>query len=781
MGLEDYKFFLIGDALRKFCGTVDQHDDCNWVVGPVSSWRSTEPGHDVTFAFQNGDDKSFYLECRKFPDKYKCDLQVVQRTAFGGGDGVFFNCTGSPNGGGDVWLDTYPDAAEISLPDAKEDSGEPHDDAVSPDKDGPEGINPDDGEGEVEVTPGDRDGDGIPDGRDNCVDVKNPNQEDTDGDKVGDACDNCKFDQNPLQEDKDDDNVGDACDLCPADPEKAEPGVCGCGVADHDGDGDGVADCIDGCPDDKDKTEPGVCGCNTPDVDSDGDGVLDCEDDCKNDPNKTEPGECGCGKPDVDSDGDGALDCKELCPQDPNKTWPMLCGCGVPDIDTDLDGIVDCNDGCPEDKNKIFPGECGCGKLDIDLDFDGIIDCVDNCPGVSNSNQKDTDGNGVGDACDPSVHAIYSGLSTFDIDRFDVNGDGNEELVAYGADALGAHEVVECETNPYPQAATCQTVAELPDSNALTGMSHLPEPYGGIAIAHGDGGSITHLFKYDHSTPGVVPHFSFSQIVSSSGEYTVEPTYPMGLMAHGQRILLSASNCAPGAAGQCAPGLLIGFNDSSDWQGIGDIVSVLSPVLDGRRLAGIASANIPHSACGSSPCDIIAVLSAGQMGGDAGISIHLAASAEMLVEDWIPLSDAGDAVAFALPELNLVKGGAWALVPLDYPEPSIVAANLLTPAKELTPLGGCMDAIAGISDFTYDKAGEEDVGANSFDAYYTSGNRLYVMSFDKATLIGTPVGFVELQSDARNVAASSGEAYVGLENKDIARVVVPSAVFTPCN
>jgi len=86
-------------------------------------------------------------------------------------------------------------------------------------------------------------------------------------------------------------------DNCPDDPNKTEPGICGCGVPDMDGDGVGLPDCFDGCPDDPDKTEPGECGCDVPDVDSDGDDVPDCFDGCPDDPDKTEPGECGCGVP----------------------------------------------------------------------------------------------------------------------------------------------------------------------------------------------------------------------------------------------------------------------------------------------------------------------------------------------------------------------------------------------------------------------------------------------------------------------------------------------------
>ncbi len=59
-----------------------------------------------------------------------------------------------------------------------------------------------------------------------------------------------------------------------------------------------VADC---CPDDPDKTEPGVCGCGTPDTDSDSDGSADCVDGCPEDADKSDPGECGCGVPEQDT------------------------------------------------------------------------------------------------------------------------------------------------------------------------------------------------------------------------------------------------------------------------------------------------------------------------------------------------------------------------------------------------------------------------------------------------------------------------------------------------
>ena len=172
----------------------------------------------------------------------------------------------------------------------------------------------------IEVVP-DSDEDGVPDCSDNCPQVYNPDQADGDVDGVGDACDNCPDVGNPGQEDGDDDGVGDACDGCPDDPDKTEPGECGCGVPDTDSDGDGTADCNDGCPDDPDKTEPGECGCGVPDTDSDGDGVADCNDNCVDTPN---PGQ-------DDVDGDNVGDVCDNCPEVYNPSQ----------ADSDDDGIGD--------------------------------------------------------------------------------------------------------------------------------------------------------------------------------------------------------------------------------------------------------------------------------------------------------------------------------------------------------------------------------------------------------------------------------------------------------
>lgn len=93
---------------------------------------------------------------------------------------------------------------------------------------------------EFSFSPGDFDGDGVPNDQDNCPTIVNPDQDDHDGDGVGDECDNCADLANSSQTDIDADGVGDACDPVvppeeeqPPDqpsPESSQP-LCGAGVA----------------------------------------------------------------------------------------------------------------------------------------------------------------------------------------------------------------------------------------------------------------------------------------------------------------------------------------------------------------------------------------------------------------------------------------------------------------------------------------------------------------------------------------------------------------------
>jgi hypothetical protein len=146
---------------------------------------------------------------------------------------------------------------------------------------------------------------------------------------------------------------------------------------------DGTVDCNDGCPNDPNKIQPGMCGCGVPDVDSDMDGTADCNDGCPNDPNKIQPGICGCGASDMDSDMDGTPNCNDGCPSDPLKTSPGVCGCGNPEPGSQ------CNDGDPNTINDVITSGCVCigTPTGPNTCTDGIqngnetgIDCGGSCP-----------------------------------------------------------------------------------------------------------------------------------------------------------------------------------------------------------------------------------------------------------------------------------------------------------------------------------------------------------------------------------------------------------------
>jgi hypothetical protein len=157
---------------------------------------------------------------------------------------------------------------------------------------------------------------------------------------LGDAPD-CNGNRTPdeCESDRDGDGAIDDCDGCPDDPNKIEPGVCGCGVPDTDSDGDTVPDCIDKCPGGDDR------------VDSDGDGIPD---DCDTEPVRG------------DSNCDGGVDFNDidcyvaaLIGEDSWNACGRDEGCdylGVNDINgdgsvdfNDIDPFVECivNSGCP--------------------------------------------------------------------------------------------------------------------------------------------------------------------------------------------------------------------------------------------------------------------------------------------------------------------------------------------------------------------------------------------------------------------------------------------------
>lgn len=94
-----------------------------------------------------------------------------------------------------------------------------------------------------------------------------------------------------------------------------------------------------------------------------------------------------------DTDCDAYADNEDNCPNETNEDQSDFDEDGlgnVCDDDDDNDGVNDENDAFPLDPTES-----------VDTDTDGVGDNADNCPTVANASQTNTDGDSLGDACDP--------------------------------------------------------------------------------------------------------------------------------------------------------------------------------------------------------------------------------------------------------------------------------------------------------------------------------------------------------------------------------------------
>ncbi|MDQ3524587.1 MAG: thrombospondin type 3 repeat-containing protein [Chloroflexota bacterium] len=115
---------------------------------------------------------------------------------------------------------------------------------------------------------------------------------------------------------------------------------------------------------------------------------------------------------------------------------------GVFDRDDDGDGVLNSTDNCPYDANDDQTDSDGDGLGDAcdatpngdDGDGDGIADSADNCSVAVNAGQEDTDGDGLGDVCDLTPtgdddddgvdNATDNCVSVSNADQIDTDGDG---------------------------------------------------------------------------------------------------------------------------------------------------------------------------------------------------------------------------------------------------------------------------------------------------------------------------------------------------------------------
>jgi len=187
----------------------------------------------------------------------------------------------------------------------------------------------------------DTDQDGVPDDKDECVELA----EDRDHFEDSDGCPDF---------DNDDDGVPDEQDKCPGLKEDSDGFQDEDGCPDLDNDQDGTPDTADKCPLEpgpRDSKEPGC-----PQKDRDLDGIPDRSDRCPGgaEDRDTFQDEDGC--PDLDNDQDGAPDAEDACPKTAGaeRSEAKINGCPSPDRDGDT--FDDARDGCP-DQPEDFDGE----------------------------------------------------------------------------------------------------------------------------------------------------------------------------------------------------------------------------------------------------------------------------------------------------------------------------------------------------------------------------------------------------------------------------------------
>jgi hypothetical protein len=135
---------------------------------------------------------------------------------------------------------------------------------------------------------------------------------------------------------------------------------------------------------------------------------------------------------------DAELDAATDTPTDTGDAAPHAPEDAGPDTSDTDPAHTDTSDTDPADS-------CAVPGCDVDSDGDGVVDSEDGCPLRPNPHQRDRDGDGIQDACDPELSVDYAdaifagprqgccgGIFPWQVTGGDVTGDGRDDLIITG-------------------------------------------------------------------------------------------------------------------------------------------------------------------------------------------------------------------------------------------------------------------------------------------------------------------------------------------------------------